>query len=52
MYFEIRTVIEGYNKCKAIFDIYKKLGYLNIISAPLLKSSNTWGLLRGEGGEC
>lgn len=34
MYFEIRTVIEGYNKCKAIFDIYKKLGYLNKISAP------------------
>lgn len=29
MYFEIRTAIEGYNKCKAIFDIYKKLGHLN-----------------------
>ena len=34
MYFEIRTVIESYNKCKAIFDIYKKLGHLNKISAP------------------
>ena len=27
-------MIEGYNKCKAIFDIYKKLGHLNKISAP------------------
>ena len=27
-------MIEGYNKCKAIFDIYKKLGHLNKVSAP------------------